>query len=242
MRAMIEVGAAGVQGRISLPRPRSAATWAARCRAHAQFIQKLVAARLAADVMGVPTLLVARTDATSAQLHHQRRGIPWTSPLSPAAIAHPRASITSRAVSRHAIARGLGYAPCSPIHLVRNLQPDVGEAREFAQGVTSSSPARCWFANCSPSFNWRRNLDEKTTPPSRNSLARWFTKPSSSRWRLHSLNSSMFEPACHKAKAYWLPACASRGREFAMEKELASWPSSQTFVGVGYFDEIQLTV
>ncbi|GIK74621.1 MAG: isocitrate lyase [Chloroflexota bacterium] len=244
MRAMIESGAAGVHFEDQLASAKKCGHMGGKVLVPIrEFIQKLVAARLAADVMGVPTILVARTDADSAQL--------ITSDVDP----RDEPFIASRERTfegfyyikggvEYAIARGLAYAPYADLLWCETAKPDIGEAREFAQGIHEKFPGKMLAYNCSPSFNWRRNLDEKTIASFQEQLGEMgFKFQFVTLAGFHSLNSGMFE----LARAYRDEGMAAYTRlqekEFAMEKEFGfTAVKHQSFVGAGYFDEVQLTV
>ena len=244
MRAMIEGGAAGVHFEDQLASAKKCGHMGGKVLVPIrEFIHKLVAARLAADVMGVPTILVARTDADSAQL--------ITSDVDP----RDEPFIASRERTfegfyyikggiEYAIARGLAYAPYADLIWCETAKPDVGEAREFAQGIHEKFPGKMLAYNCSPSFNWRRNLDEKTIATFQEQLGEMgFKFQFVTLAGFHSLNSGMFE----LARAYKDGGMAAYTRlqekEFAMEKEFGfTAVKHQSFVGAGYFDEVQLTV
>lgn len=244
MRAMIESGAAGVHFEDQLASAKKCGHMGGKVLVPIrEFIQKLLAARLAADVMGVPTLLVARTDADSAQL--------ITSDVDP----RDEPFIASRERTfegfyyikggiEYAIARGLAYAPYADLIWCETAKPDIGEAREFAQGIHEKFPGKMLAYNCSPSFNWRRNLDEKTIATFQEQLGELgFKFQFVTLAGFHSLNSGMFE----LARAYKDEGMAAYTRlqekEFAMEREFGfTAVKHQSFVGAGYFDEVQLTV
>jgi isocitrate lyase len=244
MRAMIDSGAAGVHFEDQLSSAKKCGHMGGKVLVPMQeFIQKLVAARLAADVMGVSTLLVARTDADSAQL------------LTTDVDARDTPFITSRDRTtegfyyingglEYAIARGLAYAPYADLIWCETSRPDVGEAREFAQAIHAQFPGKLLAYNCSPSFNWRRNLDEKTIATFQEQLGEMGYKfQFVTLAGFHSLNSGMFE----LARAYKSEGMAAytrlQDKEFAMEKEHGfTAVRHQSFVGVSYFDEVQLTV
>ncbi|MFN3982896.1 MAG: isocitrate lyase, partial [Caldilinea sp.] len=144
----------------------------------------------------------------------------------------------------YAIARGLAYAPYADLLWCETAKPDIGEAREFAQGIHEKFPGKMLAYNCSPSFNWRRNLDEKTIASFQEQLGEMgFKFQFVTLAGFHSLNSGMFE----LARAYRDEGMAAYTRlqekEFAMEKEFGfTAVRHQSFVGAGYFDEVQLTV
>ncbi|MFO7633583.1 MAG: isocitrate lyase [Caldilinea sp.] len=244
MRAMIDGGAAGVHFEDQLASAKKCGHMGGKVLVPIrEFVQKLVAARLAADVMGVPTVLVARTDADSAQL--------ITSDVDPRdepfIASHERTFEGFYYIKggiEYAIARGLAYAPYADLLWCETAKPDVGEAREFAQGIHEKFPGKMLAYNCSPSFNWRRNLDEKTIATFQEQLGEMgFKFQFVTLAGFHSLNSAMFE----LARAYKSEGMAAYTRlqekEFAMEKEFGfSAVKHQSFVGAGYFDEVQLTV
>ncbi len=244
MRAMIEAGAAGVHFEDQLASAKKCGHMGGKVLVPMrEFIQKLVAARLAADVMGVPTLLVARTDADSAQLITSDVD-PMDEPFIASRDRTSEGFYYIKGGIEYAIARGLAYAPFADLIWCETSKPDVGEAREFAQGIHEKFPGKMLAYNCSPSFNWRRNLDEKTIATFQEQLgAMGYKFQFVTLAGFHSLNSSMFE----LARAYKSEGMAAYTRlqekEFAMEKEFGfTAVKHQTFVGVGYFDEIQLTV
>ncbi|HAJ34608.1 MAG TPA: isocitrate lyase [Chloroflexi bacterium] len=244
MRAMIESGAAGVHFEDQLASAKKCGHMGGKVLVPMQeFIQKLVAARLAADVMGVPTVLVARTDADSAQLitsDIDGRDAPFIASRDRTA----EGFYYIKGGIEYAIARGLAYAPYADLIWCETSRPDIGEAREFAQGIHEKFPGKMLAYNCSPSFNWRRNLDEKTIATFQEQLGEMGYKfQFVTLAGFHSLNSGMFE----LAQAYKNEGMAAYTRlqekEFAMEKEYGfSAVKHQSFVGVSYFDEIQLTV
>jgi isocitrate lyase len=244
MRAMIEGGAAGVHFEDQLASAKKCGHMGGKVLVPMQeFIQKLVAARLAADVMGVPTVLVARTDADSAQLitsDVDGRDVPFIA-------SHNRTSEGFYYINggvEYAIARGLAYAPYADLIWCETSKPDVGEAREFAQGIHEKFPGKMLAYNCSPSFNWRRNLDEKTIATFQEQLGEMGYKfQFVTLAGFHSLNSGMFELARTYKSEGMAAYTRLQDKEFAMEKEHGfSAVKHQSFVGVSYFDEIQLTV
>lgn len=206
------------------------------------FIQKLITARLAADVMGVPTVIIARTDADSASLNRSD--------------SHPvdRQFITGersyegyyyvRGGVEYAIARSLEFAPYADVLWCETSKPDLGEAREFAQGIHEKYPGKYLAYNCSPSFNWRRNLDDATIAHFQEKLGEMGYKfQFVTLAGFHTLNASMFE----LAQAYALQGMAAYARfqqaEFDLEKHYGYKAiKHQSFVGAGYFDEVQMVL
>ncbi len=244
MKAMIEAGAAGVHFEDQLASAKKCGHMGGKVLVPIrEFVQKLVAARLAADVLDVPGLIVARTDADSAQLitsDVDERDEPFilSKDRTYEGFYYIKGGI------EYAIARGLAYAPYADLVWCETAKPDIGEAREFAQGVHEKFPGKMLAYNCSPSFNWKRNLDDRTIATFQEQLgALGFKFQFVTLAGFHSLNSSMFE----LANAYRDEGMAAYTRlqekEFAMEKEFGfSAVKHQSFVGVNYFDEVQLTI
>jgi isocitrate lyase len=244
MKAMIEAGAAGVHFEDQLASAKKCGHMGGKVLVPIrEFIQKLVAARLAADVMDVPTLIVARTDADSAQLitsDVDERDEPFilSKDRTYEGFYYIKGGI------EYAIQRGLAYAPYADLVWCETAKPDIGEAREFAQGVHEKFPGKMLAYNCSPSFNWKRNLDDRTIATFQEQLGELgFKYQFVTLAGFHSLNSGMFE----LARAYRDEGMAAYTRlqekEFAMEKEFGfAAVKHQSFVGVNYFDEVQLTI
>ena len=244
MKAMIEAGAAGVHFEDQLASAKKCGHMGGKVLVPIrEFIQKLVAARLAADVMDVPSLIVARTDADSAQLitsDVDERDEPFilSQNRTYEGFYYIKGGI------EYAIQRGLAYAPYADLVWCETAKPDIGEAREFAQGVHEKFPGKMLAYNCSPSFNWRRNLDDRTIATFQEQLGELgFKFQFVTLAGFHSLNSGMFE----LARAYRDEGMAAYTRlqekEFAMEKEHGfTAVKHQSFVGVNYFDEVQLTI
>ncbi|MBI5653078.1 MAG: isocitrate lyase [Chloroflexi bacterium] len=207
-----------------------------------EFIPKLVAARLASDVLGVPTLIVARTDADGANLI---RSI--NDPVDEK-FATGEQTVEGYYIARggleYAIAKGRAYAPYADMVWCETSKPDIGEAREFAQGIHEKFPGKMLAYNCSPSFNWKLNLDEKTMRNFQEQLgALGYKFQFVTLAGFHALNTSMFELA-HAYKDQGMFAySALQEREFEMEKKHGYRAvKHQSFVGAGYFDEVQIAV
>jgi isocitrate lyase len=243
MKGMIEAGAACVHyedqlssakkcghlgGKVLVPTPEA--------------IQKLVAARLAADVMGVPTLIMARTDADSANL--------LTSDIDERDRAFCTGERTSEGFFRirggieSAIARGLAYAPFADLIWCETSHPDLEEARQFADAIHAQYPDKMLAYNCSPSFNWRKNIDEATIARFQTELGRMGYKfQFVTLAGFHALNLSMFE----LARGYKLSGMTAYSRlqqkEFSRETEYGyEAVKHQRFVGTGYFDRVQQVI
>ena len=207
-----------------------------------EFVPKLVAARLASDVLGVPTLIVARTDADSAGLI---RSI--NDPLDER-FATGEQTVEGFWVVRggleYAIAKACAYAPYADLLWCETSRPDLGEAREFARAVHEKFPGKMLAYNCSPSFNWQRYLDEAQ-------LARFQDALAEEGYRFqfvtlagfHALNASMFELARAYRDEGMLAYARLQEQEFEMERRHGYRAvKHQSFVGTGYFDEIQMAV
>jgi isocitrate lyase len=205
-------------------------------------IQKLVAARLAADVMGVPTLIMARTDADSANL------------LTTDVDARDREFCTGKRSSegffevrrgiRAAIARGLAYAPHAELLWCETAKPSLAEAREFAEGIHAHYPGKMLAYNCSPSFNWRKHLNpEEIAHFQRELAAMGYKFQFITLAGFHALNHTMFELA-REYREHGMTAYA-RLQEAEFESERTHQYAAakhQRFVGTGYFDEVQKVI
>jgi isocitrate lyase len=243
MKGMIEAGAACVHFEDQLSSAKKCGHLGGKVLVSTtEAIQKLVAARLAADVMGVPSLIMARTDADSATL--------LTSDID----ARDRAFCTGERTSEgffrirggieSAIARGLAYAPYADMIWCETSHPDLEEARQFAAAIHAKFPGKILAYNCSPSFNWRKKLDEETIARFQPELARMGYKYQFVTLAgFHALNLSMFE----LARGYKLAGMTAYSRlqekEFSRETEYGyEAVKHQRFVGTGYFDQVQQVI
>ncbi len=243
MKMMIEAGVAGVHFEDQLSSAKKCGHMGGKVLVPTrEFIQKLVSARLAADVMGVPTVLIARTDADSAEL--------LTSDIDPRDQPFLTGTRTSEGFYgikgglESAIARALSYAPYADVIWCETSTPDLGEAREFAEAVHEKFPGKLLAYNCSPSFNWRRNLDQETIAKFQVELGKMGYKfQFVTLAGFHALNTSMFELALAYKNEGMAGYSRLQEREFALEaSDGYRAVKHQSFVGAGYFDEIQLTV
>jgi len=243
MKAMIEAGAAGVHFEDQLSSAKKCGHLGGKVLVTTtEAIQKLVAARLAADVLGVPTVLIARTDADSAAL--------LTSDVDPRDREFITGERTSegffrvRSGSRAAIARALAYAPYCDMIWCETSTPDINDAREFADGVHAKFPGKLLAYNCSPSFNWRKNLDDATIASFQRDLARLGYKfQFITLAGFHALNHSMFELALGYKNAGMAAYCKLQDAEFQTEEAHGyAAVRHQQFVGTGYFDMVQEVV
>ena len=241
MKSMIEAGASGVHFEDQLSSAKKCGHMGGKVLVPAsEFITKLSAARLAADVLGVPTVLIARTDADSATL--LRSDI---DPLDQPFLTGERSFEGFYYIKcglDYAIARGLAYAPFADVVWCETAKPDLGEAREFAQAIHERFPGKFLAYNCSPSFNWRRNLDEKTIATFQEKLGEMGYKfQFVTLAGFHTLNLSMFELANSYRDEGMAAYARVQEREFELEREHGyAAAKHQSFVGAGYFDEIQL--
>jgi isocitrate lyase len=242
MKAMIEAGAAGVHFEDQLASEKKCGHLGGKVLVPTdQFIRTLTAARLAADVLGVPTVLVARTDALSATL--------LTSDIDPRDAAFTTGEHTSEGFSsvrggiEAAIARGLAYAPYADVLWCETSTPDLDEARAFADAIHAEHPGKLLAYNCSPSFNWRRHLDDDTIERFQRELAAmgyrflFITLAG-----FHALNASMFDLA-HGYAREGMPAYV-RVQEHEFEMEALGYTATrhQAEVGTGYFDRVSKVV
>lgn len=242
MKAMIEAGAAGVHFEDQLSSAKKCGHLGGKVLVPTQeAVNKLVAARLAADVMDVPSLIIARTDAEAANL--------ITSDID----ERDRAFITGQRTGEgfyhvrngleQCIARGIAYAPFADLIWMETSQPDIGMAKEFAQGIHDVFPGKLLAYNCSPSFNWSKHLSEKQMHSFREELAEaGFKFQFITLAGFHALNTSMFELS--KAyKEYGMAGFSQlQQREFALQEHGFKAIKHQSFVGTGYFDAVQNTI
>ena len=238
MKAMIEAGAAGVHFEDQLASEKKCGHLGGKVLVPtSQFVRTLVAARLAADVCGVPTILVARTDALSATL--------LTSDVDEADAAFctgertPEGFFRIRAGLESAIARSLAYAPYADLIWFETSMPDLGEAREFAQALRERFPAKLFAYNCSPSFNWRKHLDDGAIASFRETLAELgYRYQFVTLAGFHSLNAAMFELARGYAERGMSAYVDLQEREFGLEEHGYTATRHQREVGAGYFDHV----
>ncbi len=242
MKAMIESGAAGVHFEDQLSSAKKCGHLGGKVLVPTQeAINKLVAARLAADVMGTPTVLIARTDADAASL--------LTSDIDPRDHGFVTGERTSEGFYvvknglEQGINRGLAYAPYADLVWMETSNPDLGIAREFAQAMHEKFPGKKLAYNCSPSFNWAAKLSHEEMLSFREKIAAMGYKfQFITLAGFHSLNTSMFE----LAKAYKKRGMAGyselQEREFSLQKDGFKAIKHQTFVGTQYFDYVQSTV
>ena len=242
MKGMIEAGAAGVHWEDQLASAKKCGHLGGKVLVPTQeAINKLVAARLAADVCGTSTLVIARTDAEAANL--------ITSDIDPrdhkfiTGQRTPEGYYYVKNGLEQGIDRGLSYASYADLIWMETGNPDLGLAREFAQGIHAKYPGKMLAYNCSPSFNWAKYMDVKQMATFREELAEMGYKfQFITLAGFHALNTSMFE----LSKAYVERGMAGfselQQREFALEKDGFKAIKHQSFVGTGYFDAVQNVV
>lgn len=242
MKSMIKAGAAGVHFEDQLSSAKKCGHMGGKVLVPThEAIAKLSAARLAADVCGVPTVLIARTDADAANLitcDSDERDREF--------ITGERTSegfFRTRSGLEQAIARGLAYAPYADLVWCETSKPDLDQAKKFADAIHARYPEQLLAYNCSPSFNWKANLDDATMKTFREELGRMgykFQFITLAGW--HALNLSMFELSrAYKAEGMYAYSRLQQ-REFADEKFGFRATRHQAFVGAGYFDAVQNTI
>lgn len=206
------------------------------------FIQKLVTSRLAADVLGVPTLIIARTDAESASYIRSDADsidLPFmTKERSPEGFYRVKAGI------EYAIARARTYCPYADVIWCETQKPDLAEAKRFAEGVHEAFPGKWLAYNCSPSFNWARNLDHAASRDFQDKLAEMGYKYQFVTLAgFHTLNASMFELAHAYATQGMAAYSHFQENEYELEQKCGYRAfKHQSFVGAGYYDEIMMTL
>ncbi len=240
MKSMIEAGAAGVHFEDQLASAKKCGHLGGKVLVPtAEFIQKLTAARLAADVMGVPTFVIARTDADAATL--------MTSDIDPR--DHEfilNGDRTSEGFYRvrnglaPCIARAISYAPFADLIWFETSEPNLDQAREFAAVVHAKFPGKMLAYNCSPSFNWRKKLDAETIATFQEELGKLGYKfQFVTLAGFHALNFSMFDLARRYAESGMAAYANFQQREFESEEQHGFKAiKHQSFVGTGYFDDI----
>ncbi len=243
MKGMIEAGAACVHFEDQLSSAKKCGHLGGKVLVPTgEAVQKLVAARLAADVMGVPTLVMARTDADSAHLLTSdidaRDRQFCTGERSPEGFFRIRGGIES------AVARGLAYAPFADLLWCETAHPDLEEARQFADAIHAKYPEKMLAYNCSPSFNWRKKLDEETIARFQPELARMGYKfQFVTLAGFHALNLSMFELARGYKQTGMTAYSRLQEKEFSSETQYGyEAVKHQRFVGTGYFDQVQQVI
>ncbi len=240
MKSMIESGAAGVHFEDQLASEKKCGHMGGKVLIPtSQFIRTLTAARLAADVCDVPTILVARTDAQSAKLitsDIDERDVPFIASKDRTAEGFYRLKGNG---DDFAIARGLAYAPYADLVWCETSTPDLKQAKRFAEAIRKEHPNKMLAYNCSPSFNWKKNLDEST-------IAKFQTELGAMGYRFqfvtlagfHALNFSMFELASQYRESGMTAYSKMQQDEFSSEQHGYTATRHQREVGTGYFDAV----
>jgi isocitrate lyase len=242
MKGMIEAGAAGVHWEDQLSSEKKCGHMGGKVLIPTgQHIRTLTAARLAADVCGVPTLIIARTDSLGATLItsdvDERDREFCTGERSPEGFYYVRSGMDI------AVARGLAYAPHADLIWCETSTPDLDEARIYAERIKAEYPDKMLAYNCSPSFNWKKHLDDATISRFQKELGSMgyaFQFVTLAGW--HALNESTFALARGYAERGMSAYVELQQREFALEDEGYTATRHQREVGAGYFDDIMTTV
>jgi isocitrate lyase len=242
MKHMIRAGAAGVHFEDQLSSAKKCGHMGGKVLVPTQeAISKLSAARLAADVLGVPTVLIARTDADAANLitsNSDERDLTFITGERTA-----EGFFRTRPGIEQAISRGLAYAPYCDMLWCETSKPDLAQAKRFAEAIHAEYPEQLLAYNCSPSFNWKANLDDDTMRHFREELGAMgykFQFITLAGW--HVLNSSMFRLSRAYKKDGMYAYSQLQQQEFDDEKNGFRATKHQSFVGAGYFDAVQNTL
>ncbi|OIK16451.1 isocitrate lyase [Bacillus sp. MUM 116] len=242
MKGMIEAGASGVHFEDQLSSEKKCGHLGGKVLLPTQTaVRNLIAARLAADVMGVPTVLVARTDANAADLitsDIDMNDAPFiTGERTPEGFFRTKAGIDQ------AIARGLAYAPYADLIWCETSEPNVEEARKFAEAVHEQFPGKLLAYNCSPSFNWKKKLDPETIAKFQQELGKMGYKfQFVTLAGFHALNHSMFELSRGYKERGMAAYSELQEAEFASEEYGYTATRHQREVGTGYFDQVSMVI
>jgi isocitrate lyase len=242
MKSMIEAGAAGVHWEDQLSSEKKCGHMGGKVLVPvSQHIRTLIAARLAADVLDVPTLVIARTDADSAKL------------LTSDVDERDRAFLTGERTSEGfygykggleaAIMRGIAYAQYADLVWCETSTPDLKQAKAFAEGVHAKHPGKMLAYNCSPSFNWKKHLDDATIAKFQRELgAMGYKFQFVTLAGFHALNHSMFKLASEYKDRGMAAYSELQQAEFASEKQGYTATKHQREVGTGYFDQVATVI
>lgn len=242
MKGMIEAGAAGVHFEDQLSSEKKCGHLGGKVLLPTQTaVRNLIAARLAADVMGVPTVLVARTDANAADLITSDVD-PVDSPFITGERT-PEGFFRTKAGLDQAIARGLAYAPYADLIWCETSEPNIEEARRFAEAIHEKFPGKLLAYNCSPSFNWKKKLDDDTIAKFQIELGKMGYKfQFVTLAGFHALNHSMFELARGYKDRGMAAYSELQQAEFASEEKGYTATRHQREVGTGYFDQVSMVI
>ena len=244
MKAMIEAGAAAVHFEDQLSSAKKCGHMGGKVVVPVQeFIKKLIAARLATDVLGVPTIIIARTDANSASflasnIDKRDWGFIVLNENTEEGFFKYKGGIDA------AIMRGLAYAPYADMLWCETSKPDLAEAKKFAEAIRKKFPGKLLAYNCSPSFPWKKYLDDATIAKFQKELGEMGYKfQFVTLAGFHILNTSMFSSSLNYKKTGMAAYVKIQEAEFNLERK---WNygavKHQEFVGTGYFDEVAMTI
>lgn len=242
VRALIDAGAAALHLEDQLSSLKKCGHMGGKVLVSVEtFIEKLITARLAADILDIPTILIARTDAESASYIRSD-----ADKIDKPFITGKRSFEGYYEVKsgvEYAVARARAFAPYSDMLWCETSRPDIGQAKEFAQGVHEKYPGKWLAYNCSPSFNWLEHHDEKTLRKFQEKLAEMGYKfQFITLAGFHALNASMYELAHDYAKDGMAAYGKFQKREFELESTGYKALKHQSFVGAGYFDELLMAI
>jgi isocitrate lyase len=238
-KALIEAGAAGVHYEDQLASAKKCGHLGGKVLVPTrEFIQKLIAARFAADVMGVPTILIARTDALNATLLTSDID-PYDQPFLTGERTYEGFYVVRNGIEA-AIARGLAYAPYADLLWFETSRPDLNEARQFAEAIHKQSPGKLLAYNCSPSFNWKKLLDADTIARFQQELgAMGYKFQFITLAGFHALNYISFQLARGYAETGMTAYADLQEAEFTVREQGFRAVEHQAFVGTAYFDAVQ---
>ncbi|MEH6986599.1 MULTISPECIES: isocitrate lyase [Cytobacillus] len=242
MKGMIESGAGGVHFEDQLSSEKKCGHLGGKVLLPTQTaVKNLISARLAADVMGVPTVIVARTDANAADLITSDVD-PYDAPFITGERT-PEGFFRTKAGLDQAIARGLAYAPYADLVWCETSEPDLNEARRFAEAIHEKFPGKLLAYNCSPSFNWKKKLDDETIAKFQVELGKMGYKfQFVTLAGFHALNHSMFELARGYKDRGMAAYSELQQAEFASETHGYTATRHQREVGTGYFDQVSMVI
>jgi isocitrate lyase len=243
MKGMIEAGAAAVHFEDQLSSAKKCGHMGGKVLVPtSEAIHKLIAARLAADVCGVPSIIIARTDANGAKLITSDID-PQDEPFLTGEDRTSEGFYRIKSGLDTAIARGLAYAPYADMIWCETSEPNLGEARRFADAIHASFPGKMLAYNCSPSFNWKKKLDDLTIANFQQELAAMNYKfQFITLAGFHALNYAIFDLATGYKKSAMSAYSVLQQKEFAAEPEGYRAVKHQQFVGTGYFDDVAQTI
>jgi isocitrate lyase len=238
-KALIEAGAAGVHYEDQLASAKKCGHLGGKVLVPTrEFIQKLIAARFAADVMGVPTILIARTDALNATLLTNDID-PYDQPFLTGERTYEGFYVVRNGIEA-AIARGLAYAPYADLLWFETSTPDLNEARQFAEAIHKQFPGKLLAYNCSPSFNWKKLLDADTIARFQQELgAMGYKFQFITLAGFHALNYISFQLARGYAETGMTAYADLQEAEFQVREQGFRAVEHQAFVGTAYFDAVQ---